>query len=221
MSEPIRVLLVDDDPLVRSGLSLMLGGFSQLEVVGEAEDGDIVVDAVRRHHPDVVLMDLRMPRMDGVSATRAVRALPTPPHVIVLTTWDINDTVVDSIEAGASGFLLKTASPQEIVAALEAVMAGEAVLSPRSTRRLLEQWRRDDSVDLRREARDKLERLTDREREVAVAVAEGLGNAAVGQKLFLSEATVKSHLSAIQTKLGVQNRVMVAVLAERGGLLHG
>lgn len=215
----IRVLLVDDDPLVRSGLRLLLEGFTDVLVVGEAEDGTEVVPAVHQHRPDVVLMDLRMPGLDGIAATELLRRLPDPPHVIVLTTWDVNDAVVRSIEAGASGFLLKSASPTEIVGAVRAAMNGDAVLSPRSTRRLLDQWGHRDG-QARHQAASALGALTERERDVAVAVAHGLTNTEVGQRIHVAEATVKAHLSSIQTKLGVRNRVMVAVLAERAGLLN-
>ena len=216
----IRVLLVDDDPLVRSGLRLMLAGFSDVDVMGEVGDGTGVLDAVQRSRPDVILMDLRMPGLDGIAATQAVRQIPDPPNVIVLTTWDVDDAVVRSIEAGATGFLLKSASPQEIVTAIRASMDGDAVLSPRSTRQLLDQWgQRDDRA--RQSAATALEALTERERDVAVAVAHGLTNTEVGQRVHVAEATVKAHLSSIQTKLGVRNRVMVAVLAERAGLLSG
>lgn len=216
----IRVLLVDDDPLVRSGLRLMLDGFSDVTVIGEVGDGTGVLAAVHAHRPDVILMDLRMPDLDGIAATHAVRELSDPPQVIVLTTWDVNDAVVRSIEAGATGFLLKSASPQEIVGAIRAAMNGDAVLSPRSTRRLLDQWgQRDDRT--RQQAAMTLEALTERERAVAVAVAEGLTNAEVGRRIHVAEATVKAHLSTIQTKIGARNRVMVAVLTERAGMLQG
>lgn len=218
MSSPIRVLLVDDDPLVRAGLTLLLGSSEDVEVVGEAGDGDAVAEAVRDHGPHVVLMDLRMPRMDGVAATEALRRMPAPPHVIVLTTWDVDEAVVRSVQAGASGYLLKSSSADEILGAIRAVMAGDAVLSPRSTRQLLDQWRQRDAGEARDRARGAMGTLTDRERDIARAVAEGLTNAEIGSRLYLADATVKSHLASIQTKLGVRNRVLVAVLAERAGL---
>lgn len=217
----IRVLLVDDDPLVRAGLRFLLDSTGDITVVGEAGDGDEVVPAVREHQPHVVLMDLRMPRVNGVEATRLVRALPEPPHVVALTTWDVDDAVVRTLDAGASGFLLKTAAPTEIVGAVRAVVNGDAVLSPRSTRQLLDHLGRSTDAAARRSAEEGLATLTDRERDVVAAVAEGLGNAEVGARLFISEATVKVHLAAAQTKLGARNRVGVAVLAERGGLLRG
>lgn len=220
MAEPHRILLVDDDPLVRSGLRLLLTSDPQIEVVGEAADGDEVVEATQRHGPDVVLMDLRMPRVDGIAATRAVRALPRPPQVIALTTWDVDDAVLRSLEAGAEGFLLKSASPAEIISAVKAVVAGDAVLSPRSTRQVLDHYTRDGSQQARQEAEAAMAGLTEREQEVAIAVGQGLSNGEAAERLFVSAATVKAHLAAIQSKLGVRNRVQVAVHAERAGLLR-
>lgn len=220
MAEPHRILLVDDDPLVRSGLRLLLTSDPQIEVVGEAADGDEVVEATQRHAPDVVLMDLRMPRLDGIAATRAVRALPRPPQVIALTTWDVDDAVLRSLEAGAEGFLLKSASPAEIISAVKAVVAGDAVLSPRSTRQVLDHYTRDGSQQARQEAEAAMAGLTEREQEVAIAVGQGLSNGEAAERLFVSAATVKAHLAAIQSKLGVRNRVQVAVHAERAGLLR-
>lgn len=218
---PIRVLLVDDDPLVRSALHLLVESVADIVVVGEVGDGDEVVAAVREHRPDVVLMDLRMPRLSGVEATRLVRALPDPPEVVALTTWDVDDAVVRTLDAGASGFLLKTAAPTEIVAAIRAVVHGDAVLSPRSTRRLFDHLQRSDDVGARRGAQAAMGTLTERERDVVVAVAQGWSNAEAGAALYISEATVKAHLASAQAKLGVRNRVGVAVLAERAGLLRG
>ncbi|HLV05348.1 response regulator transcription factor [uncultured Georgenia sp.] len=220
MSDTHRILLVDDDPLVRSGLRLLLSSDPGIAVVGEAGDGDEVVEAVQRHHPDVVLMDLRMPRMDGIAATRAVRALPDPPQVIALTTWDVDDAVLRSLDAGAEGFLLKTASPAEIIGAVRAVRAGDAVLSPRSTRQLLDHYRRSEDRSAREKAAGALAELTERERAVAAAVGHGLSNAEIAARLYVSAATVKAHLAAVQTKLGLRNRVQVAVYAERAGLLR-
>ena len=220
MAEPHRILLVDDDPLVRSGLRLLLTSDPQIEVVGEAADGDEVVEATQRHAPDVVLMDLRMPRLDGIAATRAVRALPRAPQVIALTTWDVDDAVLRSLEAGAEGFLLKSASPAEIISAVKAVVAGDAVLSPRSTRQVLDHYTRDGSQQARQEAEAAMAGLTEREQEVAIAVGQGLSNGEAAERLFVSAATVKAHLAAIQSKLGVRNRVQVAVHAERAGLLR-
>ena len=220
MAEPYRILLVDDDPLVRSGLRLLLTSDPQIEVVGEAADGNEVVEAAQRHAPDVILMDLRMPRMDGIEATRAVRALPRPPQVIALTTWDVDDAVLRSLDAGAEGFLLKSASPAEIISAVKAVVAGDAVLSPRSTRQVLDHYTRDGNRRAKQEAEAAVAELTEREQEVAIAVGQGLSNAEAAERLFVSTATVKAHLATIQSKLGVRNRVQVAVHVERAGLLR-
>jgi len=220
MAEPYRILLVDDDPFVRSGLRLLLTSDPQIEVVGEAADGNEVVEAAQRHAPDVILMDLRMPRMDGIEATRAVRALPRPPQVIALTTWDVDDAVLRSLDAGAEGFLLKSASPAEIISAVKAVVAGDAVLSPRSTRQVLDHYTRDGNRRAKQEAEAAVAELTEREQEVAIAVGQGLSNAEAAERLFVSTATVKAHLATIQSKLGVRNRVQVAVHVERAGLLR-
>ena len=214
------MLLVDDDPMVRTGLKFLLDSVDDIEVVAEAGDGEEALARVGAGGVDVILMDLRMPRIDGLTATRRVRASRNPPHVIVLTTWDVDDAVMGALDAGASGFLLKSAAPAEIMAAIRAVMAGDAVLSPRSTKQLLDQLRRDPALAGRRAANTAVSRLTDREREVAAAVGRGLTNAAAGAELYLAEATIKAHISTIQSKLGVSNRVQVAVLAERAGLLH-
>lgn len=220
MSRPHRVLLVDDDPLVCAGLRLILASAADMEVVGEVRDGDEVVPAVQAHGPDVVLMDLRMPRMDGIAATRAVRALPKAPQIVALTTWDVDDAVLRSIAAGAAGFLLKSAGPEEIVGAVRAVVGGDAVLSPRSTRQVLDHLARDEDEDQRREAARAMGELSGREREIVRAVGHGKSNGEIAQQLFLGEATVKTHLSSAQNKLGARNRVEVAVLAERAGLLR-
>ena len=220
MSRPHRVLLVDDDAMVRTGLRLILQSADDIEVVAEASDGDEVVPAVHAHHPDVVLMDLRMARMDGVAATQEVRALPEPPQVVVLTSWDVDDAVLRSLVAGAAGFLLKSAGPTDIVGAVRAVAAGDAVLSPQSTRRVLDHIAQDSCDAERRRAEELTVLLSDRERDVTVAVGNGLGNAEIARQLYVSEATVKTHLAAAQHKLGARNRVEVAVLAERAGLLR-
>lgn len=221
MADQIRVLLVDDDPLVRSGLHFLLDSTDDLLVVAEAGDGHEAVQATQDHRPDVVLMDLRMPRLDGIAATQQIRALPQPPHVVALTTWDLDDAVIRALEAGASGFLLKTAPPKDIMAAVRSVVAGDAMLSPRSTRHLLNHLGQDQHGPAHRQAQAALGALTEREIDVARAVGQGLSNAEIARQLYVSEATVKAHLSTIQTKLGVTNRVQIAVLAERAGLLAG
>ena len=208
----IRVLLVDDDALVRAGLRLILSSSDEMEVVGEAADGVDAVTAAQAHRPDVVLMDIRMPEMDGIAATSALRRLATPPHVIVLTTFQADEHVLNALRAGADGFLLKDTAPTEIVNAVRLVAAGEAMLSPSVTRTLLSHLGNDDAADRRRIATERLASLTDREREVAAAVGSGASNAEVAASLFMSEATVKAHVSRLLTKLEVTNRVQVAIL---------
>lgn len=187
--------------------------------VAEADTGDRALELAAAHSPDVVLMDLRMPGMDGITATSRLCALPSPPRVIALTTWDVEDAVVRAIAAGASGFLLKTAAPAEILSAIRSVHIGDAVLSPRSTRQLLERMALLSSDPVRRTAREAVARLTDREIDVVREVGKGLSNAQIAQRLFISEATVKTHLATVQMKLAATNRVEVAVIAERAGLL--
>ncbi len=208
----IRVLLVDDDPLVRAGLRMILSSSEEIEVVGEAVDGAEAVASVRAHPPDVVLMDIRMPVMDGIAATEALRRLATPPHVIVLTTFQADDHVISALRAGADGFLLKDTQPSEIVNAVRVVAAGEAMLSPSVTRTLLSHLSNDETTDRRRIAAQRLTSLTEREREVATAVGAGASNAEVAASLFMSEATVKAHVSRLLTKLAVTNRVQIAIL---------
>lgn len=211
----IRVLLVDDDALVRSGLRMMLAGAPSVEVVGEADDGRGVLAAVDLHRPDVVLMDIRMPLLDGIEATRLVRAQPSAPEVIVLTTFDADELVLRALRAGAAGFLLKDTPPPEIVRAIEHVHAGEGTLSPTVTRRLITLVADDGSR--RESARVRLESLSAREREVACAVGQGCSNADIAAQLHMSVATVKAHVSRLLVKLEVENRVQVALLVQDAG----
>ena len=214
---PIRVLIVDDDPMVIAGLELIVGSAPDIDVVGTATDGDEVIDAIHRHHPDVVLLDVRMKRQDGLVTTAAVNRLPHPPRIIVLTTWDTDDVVRRAIAGGAAGFLLKTANPADIVQAVRTVHAGAGVLSPDKVPYVF------DVLNEGRSDRDAataaLSRLSARERDVAVEVARGLSNAQIGAKLYLGEATVKTHLANAQRKLGVGGRVGVAVLVTKAGLV--
>ena len=211
----IRVLLVDDDPLVRSGLRMLLAGADALEVVGEADDGRGVLAAVDLHRPDVVLMDIRMPQLDGIEATRLLRAQPDPPAVIVLTTFDADEDVLSALRAGAAGFLLKDTPPEELVRAIELVHAGDSMLSPQVTRRLIALVAGDgEEVARARRARERLETLTAREREVALAVGAGRANADIAAELHMSVATVKAHVSRLLTKLGAENRIQVALLVQ-------
>jgi DNA-binding NarL/FixJ family response regulator len=215
VTEPIRVLLVDDDPLVRSGLKMMLAGAKQIAVVGEADDGRGVLAAVDLHHPDIVLMDIRMPRLDGVAATRLLRTQPRPPAVIVLTTFDADELVVRALQAGAEGFLLKDTAPTEIVRAIELVHAGEGSLSPAIARRLIALVAGDSAAGGRQQqARERLASLTAREHEVATAVGQGRSNADIAHELHMSLATVKSHVSRLLIKLNADNRVQIALLVQ-------
>ena len=213
----IRVLLVDDDALVRAGLTMMLAGADGLEIVGEAADGAEVPAAVAALRPDVVLMDIRMPRVDGLAATAALRALPDAPEVIVLTTFDADDHVLRALRAGASGFLLKDTPPADIVQAVRLVAGGEAMLSPAVTRRLIGHVADDGVGDRSAAARARLDCLTERELEVAVAIGQGKSNAEIGAALYMSVATVKAHVSRLLTKLGLNNRVQIALLAHDAG----
>jgi DNA-binding NarL/FixJ family response regulator len=215
----IRVVLVDDDPLVRSALSLMLGGQSDIEVVGEAGNGEAGLALVTDLEPDVVLMDIRMPVMDGLEATRALHQRPSPPAVVVLTTFDADDHVVRAIAAGADGFLLKDTPPGDIVGAIRTVAAGDAMLSPSATRSLVSRLRSTAPTDRTTTAADRLTVLTERELEVAVCVGRGLSNSEIASELYLSIPTVKSHVSRLLTKLDSTNRVQVAMVVHDAGLV--
>jgi DNA-binding NarL/FixJ family response regulator len=210
----IRVLVVDDDPLVRGGLRLMLGGAPDLEIVGDVSDGDEVLEAVRRLSPEVVLMDVRMTRVDGISAIRTLRSadLPRVPAVIVLTTFRTDSTVLEALRAGAAGFLLKHTPPVDIVAAIRTAASGQPTVSADVLRQLIDHVTAAEDP-LERDTPDPLSPLTDREREVALAVAEGLGNAEIAERLFLSHGSVKAHISSALSKLAIDNRIQLAILA--------
>jgi len=214
-----RVVLVDDDPLVRSALTLMLGGQSDIEVVGEAGDGREGLTMVEQLRPDVVLMDIRMPRVDGLAATRSLHARADPPRVIVLTTFDADEHVVEALAAGADGFLLKDTPPAQIIAAIRAVAAGDPMLSPSVTRTLIQRLRDDDDDDRADAATRRLALLTGREHEVALAVGRGLSNAEIARELHLSIPTVKAHVSRLFEKLGTTNRVQIAICVHDAGLV--
>ncbi|SOC49382.1 two component transcriptional regulator, LuxR family [Blastococcus aggregatus] len=223
MSGAIRVLVVDDDPLVRAALAMVLGGSGDCVLVGEAADGADVSAAVAEHAPDVVLMDIRMPHVDGLTATERLRARPGGPEVIVLTTFDADASVLRALRAGASGFLLKDTPPAAIVDAVRRVAAGEPMLSPTVTRQLMAHvadagGAPTGSGDRRATALALLQRLSDREREVALAVGRGLSNAQIAAEAYMSVATVKAHVSRLLTKLEAANRVQVALVVHDAGL---
>jgi DNA-binding NarL/FixJ family response regulator len=208
----VKVLLVDDDALVRAGLRVILSSAGDVDIVGEIDDGRGAVAAVQQQRPDVVLMDIRMPHVDGISATAALRSLPKPPQVIVLTTFHADEQVVAALRAGASGFLVKDTPPADIIAAVRLVAAGDAIVSPSVTRTLLSHFGDTEATARHRVAAQRLSRLTEREREVATQVGEGSSNAEIAATLFMSEATVKAHVSRLLNKLDLTNRVQLAIL---------
>lgn len=213
----IRILIADDQDLVRAGLRMILDAADGFEVVAEAPDGDVAVELAAQLEPDIVLMDLRMPRCDGIQATRRLTAAGPGPHVVVLTTFDTDDNVYEALAAGASGFLLKTAPPDRLIDAVRCVHSGEALLAPTVTQRLIEQHlarSRPDAALVRR-----LDVLTDREREVLTLVARGLSNGEIARELVVSEATVKTHINHVLGKLHLRDRVQAVVLAYESGLI--
>ncbi|MFE9650671.1 response regulator [Streptomyces sp. NPDC006365] len=218
---PIRLLLVDDDPLVRAGLAFMMGGADDLEIVGEASDGSEVEELVERTRPDVVLMDIRMPTVDGLAATERLRGREDAPQVVVLTTFHADEQVLRALRAGAAGFVLKDTPPADILEAVRRVAAGDPVLSPTVTRQLMEHAAGGGLDTRRTTARTRIAALNDREREVAVAVGQGHSNAEIARELFMSVATVKTHVSRILAKLDLNNRVQIALLTYDAGLLEG
>jgi DNA-binding NarL/FixJ family response regulator len=216
---PVRVVIVDDDHLMRAGLRMILETAGDLEVVAEASDGDDALRVVAETAPDVVLMDIRMPGTDGIEATRRLTAQGEgAPRVLVLTTFELDEYVFEALRAGASGFLLKRTSPEDLVAGIRVVAAGDALLSPSVTRRLVEEFARRPVVDT--PAVGTLAELTDREREVLAFMARGLSNAELAERLFVGEATVKTHVKHILMKLGVESRVQAVVVAYEAGLVR-
>jgi DNA-binding NarL/FixJ family response regulator len=208
----IKVLLVDDDALVRAGLQLILSSAEDIVVVGEVDDGVRAAAAVRENRPDVVLMDIRMTEMDGITATAALRRMDPPPQVIVLTTFQADDQVMSALRAGASGFLVKDTPPADIINAVRIVASGAAIISPSVTRTLISHFGDGQGSERHLAAARRLAALTDREREVAAAIGSGASNAEVATRLFMSEATVKAHVSRLFTKLDVTNRVQIAIV---------
>jgi DNA-binding NarL/FixJ family response regulator len=221
----LRVVIADDQALVRAGFRMILEADADVQVVGEAADGEQAVSAVRRLDPDVVLMDVRMPVLDGLEATRRIlsdRNSPPRPRVIMLTTFDVDEYVFTALRAGASGFLLKDVSPEQLVAAVRLVAAGDALLAPSITRRLVERFAAPDRGALRGAPSieiDGLSTLTGREREVLVLMARGMSNSELAEHLMLSEATVKTHVARILGKLGLRDRVQAVVVAYESGLV--
>jgi len=213
----IRVLIVDDQSLVRAGFRLILESQPDFAVIGEAPDGEQAVSLARRHRPEVVLMDIRMPRMDGLEATRQILENGTTQYrIIILTTFDLDEYVYAALKAGACGFLLKDVTPEQLIASVRLVVAGDALLAPSITRRLIERYA---SRDARSDVSPDLSSLTERELEVLRLMARGLGNQAIGEKLFVGEATVKTHVGHILDKLGVDNRVQAVVAAYEARLV--
>ncbi|WP_329613133.1 response regulator transcription factor [Streptomyces brevispora] len=221
-SRPVRLLIVDDDPLVRAGLTLMLGGAADIDIVGEGADGSEAAELVERLRPDVVLMDIRMPVMDGLTATEALRSRPDAPEIVLLTTFHADEQVLRAIRAGAAGFVLKDTPPAQIVDSVRRVAAGDPVLSPAVTRQLMARAAdsgREDRADRAQRARQRLTLLAEREREVAIAVGHGRSNAEIAAALYLSVATVKTQVSRILAKFDFNNRVQIALLVHDAGLL--
>ena len=213
----IRVLVTDDQPLIREALAALLTAVDGIEVVGSAADGASAVRLARSLEPDVVLMDIRMPVMDGVEATRQVRALPRPPAVVVLTTFDLDEYVLAAVRAGASGFLLKDGDADDLVAGIRSAAAGDAVLAPRAARGLMDHVAGRSGPDP--DAADAVARLTDREREVLVHLAHGMTNIEIAQVLVVSEATAKTHVSNVLAKLQVRDRTQAVIVAYTSGLV--
>lgn len=216
MADVIRVAIVDDDSLVRVGLSMVLGAGNDIEVVAEAPNGAEAVEMVRRTSPQIVLMDIRMPVMDGLAATEAIRALEDAPSVVMMTTFDTDEHILRALRAGANGFLLKDTPPTEILDSVRRVAAGESILSPSVLSRLIDHAVRGSDLAERASragrARAALSRLSEREREVAVEVGRGSSNAEIGAHLFMSVATVKAYVSRILAKLECSNRVQIAIV---------
>jgi DNA-binding NarL/FixJ family response regulator len=207
----IRIALVDDQELVRAGFRMVLDAQPDMQVVGEAGDGLGAIDLARRLHADVMVMDARMPRLDGVEATRRIRQAGDLPRVLMLTTFDLDEYAFAALKAGASGFLLKDVPPEELLFAIRAVHSGDSVVAPSTTRRLIDQFAA--MLPGGQGPPDELAELTDREREVLTLVAQGLSNAEIAQRLFVSEATVKTHVGRVLAKLGLRDRVQAVVYA--------
>ncbi len=216
---PVRVLLVDDDALVRAGLRMILSTDDTIDIVGEAANGHDAITAATELEPDVVLMDIRMPDMDGITATARLQQLPRTPHVVVLTTFHLDDYILAALRAGASGYLLKDTAPTAIVDAVHTAAGGDATMSPAVIRTLIERFTDDQTNTRRNTATNQLTALTDRERDVAIEIGHGHSNADIAAHLYMSEATVKTHVSRLLTKLRATNRVQVAIIVHDAGLI--
>jgi DNA-binding NarL/FixJ family response regulator len=214
----IRVVIADDQGMVRSGFSVLLNAQPDIEVIGEAVNGEEAIARAAELHPDVILMDVRMPVLDGLQATRRITGMPDPPKVLVLTTFDLDDYVYEALRGGASGFLLKDASAGELAEAVRLVAAGDALLSPGVTRRLIAEFARMGAP--RSPGRQQLEGLTERESEVLALVARGMSNSEIASHLVVADQTVKTHVSRILMKLGLRDRTQAVVLAYETGLVH-
>jgi len=211
-----RVLVADDQSMVRAGFRMLLGGEEDMEVVAEASNGLEAIEKAARFDPTVVLMDIRMPELDGLEATRRILAADSGARILILTTFDLDEYVYEALRAGASGFLLKDRPPEELVAAVRVVASGDALLAPSVTRRLIEEFaKRAPKV-----SRDDLAELTDREREVLVLIARGLSNAEIAKALFVAETTVKTHVGHVLTKLGLRDRAQAVVVAYESGVVQ-
>lgn len=211
----IRVALVDDDALIREGLRMILDQADGIEVIATGSDGRQAVQIAREEHPDLMLVDVRMPNLDGIEATRQITAHPDAPRIIILTTFELDEYVFQALRAGASGFLLKRTEPAKLVEAIRVVAAGEALLSPSVTRRLIDEFsKRPASV-----SPERLSELTEREHEVLVCIAKGLSNQELAEQLFIADNTVKTHVKRILTKLGARDRAQAIVIAYESGLM--
>jgi DNA-binding NarL/FixJ family response regulator len=217
MSEPIRVLIADDHDLMRTGLRLIVEQSDDLVVVGEVDNGRGAVDFVRGEQVDVVLMDIRMPGMDGIEATEELTCRGDGPRVLIVTSFELDECVLSALRAGASGFLLKRTPPEQLLDAVRQVHRGDALLAPSVTRRLIDHVL--DGVAVPAVADPRLDRLTDREREVLVVMAKGWSNAEIGERFFIADNTVKTHVKRVLTKLGARDRVQAVVIAYEGGLM--
>jgi DNA-binding NarL/FixJ family response regulator len=213
----IRVLIADDQALIRSGFRMILDAQPDIEVIGEAIDGQDAIDLFRRLVPEVVVMDVRMPSMDGIEATRRLTAADPPARVLILTTFDLDEYVFDALRAGASGFLLKDRPPEELVAAVRVIASGEALLAPSVTRRLIAEFAKRPDVPPTPVG---LDQLTDRERDVLALMGQGLSNAEIAERLFVAETTVKTHVGHVLQKLQLRDRVQAVVVAYESGLVQ-